>query len=463
MSRWSRQRKALLVGLLLALALGLRLAEVERTPYRPVNDAAAYLTLASQIAHTGDYPGRQRAGTGAGGSRGPTAYFPPAFPYYLAAVDLIDGHTGPRDGAVQPARISQAVLGTAVVGLTGLVALEAFGELVGMIALGVAAIYPVFIEVSALLVAENLLTLLVLAAVWAGLRAGRSERPYRWIALAGVLTGLATLSHVNGILLLVPLAVAAWKLPGAATTTARRRLVGVALLVAITLLTLTPWIVRNAIVLHRFVPVADETGYTLVGTYNGASAHNDQIPYKWRVFYTIPGEPESISRPTGLSEPTLGAKLESQALHYIGRHPLAPLAVLYHNTRRLLELEGGYAYRVSAASIDLPEQTARIGVFSFWLLCLLAIAGAFTRVARRAPWWLWLVPVLMWLSVALVNAETPRFREPLDAFLILLGSCALASAVRFAKGRLAAPARGRRGAPVAAAPRQLVEVRERLT
>lgn len=462
MSRWSPQRKALLVGAVLALALGLRLAEVERTPYRPVNDAASYLTLASEIAHTGDYSTRHGPGTGAGGSRGPTAYFPPAYPYFLAAVDLIDGHTGPRDGAVQPARISQAVLGTAVVGLTALVALEVFGELVGLIALGVAAIYPVFIELSALLVAENLLTLLMLAAIWAALRASRSERPYRWIALAGVLTGLATLSHVNGILLVIPLGIAAWKLPRPGTTTARRRIGAVALLLAAALLTLTPWIVRNAIVLHRFVPVADETGYTLVGTYNAASAANRQIPYRWRVFYRIPGEPAAISHPTETSEATLSGKLESQALHYVGHHPSAPLAVLYHNTRRLLELEGSYAYRVSASSIDLPEQTARIGVFSFWLLCLSAIAGAFTRVARRAPWWLWVVPVLLWLSVALVNAETPRFREPLDAFLILLASCAIATAVRFVAGRLAAPTRSHRGPPVAARPRQLVEVRERL-
>jgi 4-amino-4-deoxy-L-arabinose transferase-like glycosyltransferase len=364
---------------------------------------------------------------------------------------------------VQPARISQAVIGTAIVGLTGLVALEAFGELVALIALGVAAIYPVFIELSALLVAENLLTLLMLAAVWAALRAGRSERPYRWIALTGVLTGLATLSHVNGIVLIVPLGIAAWKLPRAGTGTARPRLTSLALLVATVVLTLTPWIVRNAIVLHRFVPVADETGYTLVGTYNAASAHDHQIPYKWRIFYTIPGEPHAISHPTALSEAALGAKLESQALHYIGHHPLAPLAVLYHNTRRLLELEGSSAYRVSAASIDLPEQTAKIGVFSFWLLCLLAIAGAFTRVARRAPWWLWLLPVLMWLSIAFVNAETPRFREPLDAFLILLASCAIATAVRFAAARLAAPAGRGRGSPVTTRPRQLVEVRQGLT
>ena len=63
-----------------------------------------------------------------------------------------------------------------------------------------------------ILVAENLLTLLVLAAVWAMLRAARSSHPYRWIGAAGVLTGLATLSHVNGAVLFLPLTFAAWRL-----------------------------------------------------------------------------------------------------------------------------------------------------------------------------------------------------------------------------------------------------------
>lgn len=451
MAAWSPKRKVLLVGLLLALALGLRVGEVARTPYRPMSDALSYLKLASQIAHTGDYANQVRSG-GVAGSRGPTAYFPPGFPYFLAAVDLIDGHSGSADGVVQPARYSQAVVGTAVVGVVGLVGLEAFGELVGLVALGLAAIYPAFIELSAILVAENLLTLLVLAAVWAALRARRAERPYRWIALAGFFTGLATLTHVNGIVLLLPLGVAAWSLARARMRPRLERAGTVALLVVTALLTLTPWLVRDAVELHRFVPVADETGYTLAGTYNAGSAAERQIPYKWRVFYSIPGEPPSIIHPTGFTEAALSSRLESQAFRYIGNHPTAPLAVLYHNTRRLLELEGSFAWEVSASSIGIPVATARIAVYGFWFLCVLALIGTFTRLVRRAPWWLWLVPVLLWLSVALINAETPRFREPIDPFLILLGSCALAQGLRALAPRLVAPARRHRGAPVAARP-----------
>lgn len=461
-----------MVGLLLALALGLRIGEAQRTPYRPMNDAISYLKLASQIAHSGDYSNHRGPGYGVGGSQGPTAYFPPGFPYFLAAVDLIDGHSGPSGARtpaaavshwpVHAARLSQAVIGTAIVAFVGLVAFEAFGELTGLIALGLAAIYPVLIELSATLVAENLMTLLVLAALWAALRAYRAERPYRWVALAGVLTGLATLTHVNSIVLVVPVGIAAAGLVRGGRQVARRRLAPVALFIAVTALALSPWLIRDAVELHQFVPVADEAGYTLVGTYNAASAAQRQIPYKWRVFYKIPGEPTSVTHPSATTETALSSRLEHQAFTYIGKHPLSPLAVLYHNTRRLLELEGTFTWEASASSIGIPVATAKIGVFSFWLLCLLAIAGIFTSEARRGPRWLWTAPLLLWLSVALVNAETPRFREAIDPFVILLASCTLATLLRAAMARLRPPVRRQRGSAVPARPRQLVEMSERL-
>ena len=78
------------------------------------------------------------------------------------------------------------------------------------------------------------------------------------------------------------------------------------------------------------------------------------------------------------------------------------------------------------------------------LQSLAAIAGLFTSVRREAPRWLWAFPVLYWLSIAFVNVETPRFREPIDPFLVLLAACAVATAVR----RAGIGSSGLRGAPV---------------
>jgi hypothetical protein len=208
-----------------------------------------------------------------------------------------------------------------------------------------------------------------------------------------------------------------------------RRLGAVAVLVGATAAMIVPWTVRNAIELHHFIPVSDETGITLRGAYNPESAA-DPIPYKWRLYFGIPQD-RSIRRHAGAeSEVALGAQLEHRALHYIDAHPTAPLSAGWDNLRRMFELEGSAAWHASARAIDLPADDARAGVISFWILCLLAIAGLGTRAVRAGPKWLWAIPVLFALSVVFVNVETPRFREPIDPFLLLLAGCAVVAVTR---------------------------------
>lgn len=453
----------MVAGILIA-ALVIRIEYVQHTTYKPINDAGSYLSLGSQIATSGDYTSKH----GAGGTRGPTAYFAPGYPYLIAGLDILDGHRGAGTPSVHSTRIGQALLGTVAVGLTGLVALEAFGPTVALVALALAAVYPVLVELDGTIVAENLLVVLELAAVWTAFRSVRSQRrPYLWIAATGVLTGLATLTHENAILLLAPLIAAVW------TTRPRLRalrapralkpsaLTAPALLIATTALTIVPWTVRNAIELHTLIPVSDETGITLVGTYNPASAAFEPVPYKWRLYFGIPGEHALIKQSPRLTEPQLGDRLQSQALHYIRDHPTAPIQVAVHNTLRLFELEGSYAWKASATAIGLHTGVARVGVLSFWAMCALALAGLFTPFVRHGPKWIWGVPVLLGLSVVLVNVETPRFREPLDPFVVMLAACAIAALADRLRGR--SPV-GRIDQPAAPARDvELVEVVKRLT
>lgn len=446
----SRVPRALLVTAVLLAALAIRVAYIEATPYKAVNDAGTYNRMASMIANYGDYHTGSGPRTGAGKSRGPTAYFPPAFPYLLAVSDLLTGHQAGGKSALHSERIEQAVIGTVSVGLIGLVALEAFGAGVALAALVLAAVYPVLVELSGILVAENLLIVFELAATWTALRARRSARPAGWIAATGLLVGLATLTHENAILLLAPLGVAAATAarPWRGLRPARRPAVrAVALLLLGTAVAIAPWTIRNAVELHRFIPVSDETGITLVGTYNPASAAFTPVPYKWRLFSHIPQDAIYKRTAPRYTEPQLSDRLQSQALHYIGDHPLAPVAVAFDNTLRMLELEGSYAWHASAQAMGLSVGTARTGVVAFWIMALLAVAGVLTRRARRAPRWLWGIPLLMWLSSVLVNMETPRFREPVEPYLVLLAACALSSAAAAINRRRARGSR-LRGTPV---------------
>ena len=173
-------RRALGAGLIagiLVLAFVLRIEAAHRMPYKPINDAGSYLTIASYVARTGDYSLKTTPGSGAGGTRGPSAYFPPGFPYFLAVVDLIDGHAVRRGPAIQPDRDSQAVLGTIAVALLGLVAFELFGA---DRRADRDRCSPRSTRCSSscrsVIAAENLLTPLELAALYTALRARRAPR-----------------------------------------------------------------------------------------------------------------------------------------------------------------------------------------------------------------------------------------------------------------------------------------------
>ena len=474
--------KVLLVAVVLLGALGIRLGYIAAERYHAINDAGTYNRMASMIANHGDYHTGDGPRSGAGGSRGPTAYFPPAFPYLLAVADLIDGHEAGGKTAVPPERIEMAVVGTISVAFVGLVALEAFGEGVAWAALVLAAFYPVMIELSGTLVAENLVVVLELAAAWAALRARRARQagrgPYPWIAATGVLTGLAALTHENAILYLIPFAIAAWGIArarpagtdgGVTQSRGRGRLAGVGavvLLVVCTCLTIAPWTIRNAVELHSFVPIADETGITLAGTYNPTSANDPLVPYKWHLFSHVPSLRHFARESNHDTEVQLSDKLQTAAFDYIKAHPLAPIQAGLDNTLRMFEIEGTYAWHASARAIGLKTTVAGEAIVGFWIVCLVAIAGAFTRRVRRAPWWLWLMPVLWWLSIVPVNVETPRFREPIDPFLILLAACAIATAVARLAGRSGlggAPVRRRRGTTeLAGDDAQLVQMVQRL-
>jgi hypothetical protein len=466
------------VAALLIAAFVIRLVYVDNTYYKAKNDAGTYNRMGSNVAQYGDYHTGSGPRSGAGGSRGPTAYFPPAFPYSLGLVDLIDGHQAGGKTAVPPERVAQAVVGTISVGLIGLVALEAFGGSVAVAAIAIATVYPVFVELSGTLVAENLLLVFELASIWTALRARRARRmrgAYAWIAATGILTGLGTLTHENALLFVLPLGIAAWSVArargegggrgvgGGRIRPALRALAAPAVLVLFTCAMIAPWTIRNAVELHHFVPVSDETGITLLGTYNATSAASRPVHYKWDLFLKMPEFQAIAKAAPRYDEVGLSDQLQSRALDYIRAHPFSPLDVAFHNTLRMFELEGSYAWHASYDAISLPARSAGVGVVSFWVLVAVAIAGLFTAVRREAPRWLWAFPVLYWLSITFVNVETPRFREPIDPFFVLLAACAVATAAHRLLRLGGAPVRRRGRAPELAGDHaELVKMVERL-
>jgi len=408
------------LGVLLVVALALRLGFIAVTDgYHPRHDDGHYARLACAVVVGGRYPLRTPSSTPEGctamprGVNAPTAFRPPAYPFLLAGV-LKLGHVIPG-GFWTGGRIVNAVLGVLVVALVALIGLQVWGPGVALLAAALAAVSPSLILVGGSLLSEPLFVALVLGAVAAALRSRSSRRRVLWAACAGVLVGLAGLTKSTGVLLALPLVPAVALQP-------RRPWAAVALVLA-TAVTIAPWTVRNEVRMHAFIPVSDQLGSWLAGTYNAQARSDFRHPAASqthvRAFAGLANRPETERQ----------NELTRRALAYIAHHPGYVPVVLARNTQRLLNLEGPRWWRAQGDSISMPRWSADAGAYGFFAFMALAVIGAMTAAARRAPGWLWLVPLVLFASVIVAGSEI-RYRAPVEPFLILLAALALRSARR---------------------------------
>jgi 4-amino-4-deoxy-L-arabinose transferase-like glycosyltransferase len=409
------------VGLLLALALVVRLGYVAATPgYQAINDAHNYDVHARSIA---EGHGFARIGSG---PTGQTAFRPPGYPYFLAGVYALTGdERATAETRYRAGRVANALVGTAIVALIGVLAMQLFGRRVALAAMALGAVYLPLILVSGTLMSEPLFTALLLAALAAAIHHRRSPHRYRWALLAGLLGGLAILTRANAAILLVPLAVAVWN---AKPRWSWRALAPPAALVAIALATVSPWTIRNAVVFHSFVPVTTQLGTALAGTYNDAARTDSENPASWRSLRHVPDYQYVIRRWRQIPEPTLDRELRAAAVSYAAHHPAYVAKVALWDTLRMLDLAGLSWSRHTASTISIGPRWADAGVITFWLFAALAIAGALTARARRMPLYVAAVPVLLYLGVVFFVFETPRYRTGIDPFIVMLGSIALVAA-----------------------------------
>ncbi len=168
-------------------------------------------------------------------------------------------------------------------------------------------------------------------------------------------------------------------------------------------LAIAPWTVRNYARVPRLHPVSDETGYTIAGTYDQVSRANRSQPAVW-VEAEHGASPEyaqilfdaSIAR---WGELTYGDKLQAQAINEIKADPGYVLKVGYWNTIRMFHLGELDLAVLNLSNTDIPQIPALFEIYGFYPLGVLALAGLLTRRARRAPKWLWLVPLCLITSV----------------------------------------------------------------
>jgi 4-amino-4-deoxy-L-arabinose transferase-like glycosyltransferase len=328
-------------------------------------------------------------------------------------------------GIVSPVAdmVWSALLGTGTIVLVGLLGREVRDEKTGLIAAGLAAVYPNVWSHDGFLTSETMalftvtLTLLLAYRYW--------KHPTLWRAVAlGFACALATLSRAELALLFV-LVVLPLVVRTRVTGTSRWRLLAAAAIAGI--IPIGAWVGFN---ISRFdEPVYLSTGFgvTLASANCNATYYAPYTGY-WNMQCAQRIRDREITPDLDQSEQD--PIFRREALDYVGNHlDRLPTVVL----ARWGRISGLWQPWQQAALDHYPEGRetwiANTSLVMWFALLPLALAGVFVLRARRVPVFpLLALPVTVWVAITLTFATT-RYRATMETVLCVLAACAIAAFV----------------------------------
>jgi 4-amino-4-deoxy-L-arabinose transferase-like glycosyltransferase len=315
-------------------------------------------------------------------------------------------------------RLAQVPLGAVTIFLSWLLARRLFGVRVASVAAYLVALYPLAWQYEELLYSESLATPLTLAILIVFLTRPPTRRR---ALLCGALLGLTVLVRTSAVFLLAGVLVT-W----IATCGSRRGIGFVALTAATAILVVAPWTVRNAVVLHGFVPVSLEDA-AAYGTFNAQAANDPAYPYAWR-----PEPPDAVAlfdphHP--LSDITLRARLIGLARSYVVAHPLAlPKAFFWNGLTRLWDVRSRARSLVEVPFEGRSRFVSELGLDMYDVLLPLALLSLW-RARRRRALVLGVLAVALAASVVFTADSGTRYRATLEPLIAVL-ACAGALGAR---------------------------------
>jgi 4-amino-4-deoxy-L-arabinose transferase-like glycosyltransferase len=357
---------------------------------RGISNGQGYSTLASLLQ----------------GHPKPTAQHPPLFPLLLAGLYELG------ISSLDAQRAALCVLGGAGVALVGLLGRQLAGPRAGLIAAGLAALYPNFWVLDGMAMVEALYVPLIAGALL--LTYLTIARPTVWRAVAlGAAIGLVTLSRPEGLVLLLLMAlVVALRIPAARLRTAL-------VVVAAGLVVVSPWIVRNAIVLDKFPLLSTNGGLTAMVA-NCDSAYYDRVG-----FFNADCSLACIRyRDDELEQSACGTRVARRyAEDHAGRVPVVVLARVAR-TWNLYAIDNDLSY----AQFGGRNRTAgTAGLVVYFLLLPLAAWGAVLLARRGITPLPLLVPFVVVTFATALSFGFSRYRVGAEVPLVALAAVALSS------------------------------------
>jgi 4-amino-4-deoxy-L-arabinose transferase-like glycosyltransferase len=355
----------------------------------------------------------------------PSAAHPPLYTLYLGVwsrlgVESVTGH-----------RLVSGLLGVATVVVIGLLARRLAGNVAGLVAAGIAALYPQLWINDGMLLSESLAVLTTacsLLAIYAYWQSPRLRNAF----LMGLACGIAALSRTE-LALLFPFVV----LPLVVLTrskTARERVKIVLVALGAGALVVVPWVTFN---LLRF----DEPTFISTGTGSALSAAScDEVWYGTNIGYYANCYTGPWPGPE-MDESVRDTYPRDAARHYIGEHlDRVPIVVAARVGRLWGVFKPGQTTWRDWSVEGRGRAPSWIGLFAYYLLVPFAIAGVVVLRKRRVP----ILPLVMLAVIATLAAAitfgVTRYRAPAEVAIVVAAAVAVSALVeRWHRRRVEAP------------------------
>jgi 4-amino-4-deoxy-L-arabinose transferase-like glycosyltransferase len=336
----------------------------------------------------------------------PSAEHPPLFSLVLAGFWKLGVH------AYTAQKLVVCFIGASTVAFTGLAGREAGGERVGLVAAGVAALYPFLWVADGSLLAESLYAAFMAAALWLALRFVRT-RSLRDAAWLGALVGLGALSRGEAVLLvpllLLPLA---WK---------HRSLKGVAVMLAGFAVVVAPWTIRNMTKFEQPVLISTNSNSVFAGANCDPVYHGDLIGlWSFSCYGAVKQGDESQE----------AVEYRKQGLEYARDHAGRVPLIAAIRLARVWDLYRPFQQVQYEFLEGRSRWASRAGLVFYYPTLLLAIGGVLVLRRRRFPVWPFLAFAVTVSLVALTVYGITRFRIAAEPALVVLAAVSVDFALR---------------------------------
>ena len=351
-----------------------------------------------------------------------SANHPPLYLLWLAIVSVLDPQS-PTSQQVQ--MLWSCVLGTGTVVVCGLAGREVAGPRCGLVAAGLAAVYPGLWVWDGMLFSETMAQFTVAVVIFLAYRFWHRPSPARAVWL-GVACGLGALARSELVLtvplLLVPLALFSRDLAFS------RRLLLMAVGGGAAALTLAPWVGYNLSRFERPVYISSNFGPTLAAancdeTYDGKDLGYKNYGCAQRLF-EVAERADPRWRELDVSQQD--AAVRKLSVRYVREHSRRLPTVVAARWARVVGVYEREREIVAARVFYKRERpVAQATSWGYYAAAASAIAGGVVLRRRRVPVFpLAAFPVMVLISVAVTFGQD-RYRAPAEVALLVLAAVAV--------------------------------------